>query len=127
MKDVLIYRGAPPAPQVTIAFDGFPYARTRCELPTYKTGSTYTLPTFVPEKEGQPLIAWQYDGENYAPGATFVVPETDVLFMPVWEGEQGVETVNGEKANGEWKKVIRDGQLIIIRDGIMYNVLGERL
>ena len=126
MKDVLIYRGAPPAPQVTIAFDGFPYARTRCEVPTYKAGSTYTLPTFVPEKDGKELVAWQFAGENYAPGATFVVPETDVLFVPVWVGGQGMEEVTGYGLRVT-NKVIRDGQLIIIRDGIEYNVLGERI
>ena len=31
---------------------------------------------------------------------------------------------NGEKANGEWMKVIVNGQLYIIKNGVMYNVLG---
>lgn len=115
-------------PKVTIAFEGFPYARTRCDVPTYKAGSTYTLPTFVPEKDGKKLSAWQFAGEEYEPGAEFTVPETDVLFVPVWEGGQGiVVTGDGLRVTGEWKKVIRDGQMVIIRDGIMYNVLGERL
>lgn len=125
---IQLYRLANSAPSVTIAFDGFPYARTRCELPTFKAGSTYTLPTFVPEKDGHKLTAWQFAGEEYEPGAEFTVPETDVLFVPVWEGGQGIEvTGDGLRVTGEWKKVVRDGQMIIIRDGIMYNVLGEQL
>ena len=119
---IQIYRLA--TPKVAIAFEGFPYAKTRCEAPTYAVGSTYTLPTFVPEKDGKKLDVWEYAGTYYAPGAPFIVPETDVLFSPVWSGEQGVETVNGEH---RVTKFIRDGQMIINRDGIMFNVLGERL
>lgn len=116
-------------PKVAIAFDGFPYAKTLCEEPTYEVGSTYTLPTAVPEKDGKALVAWAFADEHYIPGAKFIVPETDVLFVPVWEGGQGIEEVTGDglRVTGEWKKVVRDGQLIIIRDGIEYNVLGERV
>ena len=34
---------------------------------------------------------------------------------------------NGEKANGEWTKMIKNGQLYIIKDGVMYNVLGAKV
>lgn len=38
-----------------------------------------------------------------------------------------VENVNGEWANGEWTKVIRDGQLLILKDGKTYNVTGAQI
>ena len=121
---IQIYRAAAPVPSVTISFEGFPYARTNCDIPTYKAGTNYTLPSFVPEKDGHALLAWQYGEEQFAPGANFTVPETDVLFTPVWDGEQSVETVNGARRA---TKLIRNGQLVILRDGFEYNVLGERI
>lgn len=39
----------------------------------------------------------------------------------------GVETVEGRKSKVESEKVIRNGQLLIIRDGKTYNVLGTQL
>ena len=35
------------------------------------------------------------------------------------------EVGNGERANGEWTKVLRDGQIYIIRDGKTYTVTGQ--
>ena len=37
------------------------------------------------------------------------------------------EVGNGERANGEWTKVLRDGQIYIIRDGKTYNVMGAEV
>jgi hypothetical protein len=34
------------------------------------------------------------------------------------------EIGNGERAKGEWTKVLRNGQLLIIRDGKLYNAQG---
>ncbi len=34
------------------------------------------------------------------------------------------EVGNDERANGEWTKVLRDGQIYIIRDGKTYNIMG---
>jgi hypothetical protein len=110
--------------RVTITYEGYPYYRTGCELPTYKSRSVYILPTAVPQQEGKVFLGWQYNDKIYEPASTFYVPETDVVFVAVWDNEQGVETVNSERRA---TKFIRDGQLVIIRDGLEYNVLGEKL
>ena len=37
------------------------------------------------------------------------------------------EVGNGERSNGEWTKVLRDGQIYIIRDGKTYTVTGQQV
>ena len=41
--------------------------------------------------------------------------------------ETGIETVDSQKSKVESRKLLRDGQIIIIRDGKAFNVLGVRL
>ena len=110
--------------RVTITYEGYPYYRTGCALPTYRPRSLYILPVAEPQQEGKVFVGWQFNEKIYAPASTFYVPDTDVVFVAVWDDEQGVETVNGERRA---TKFIRDGQLVIIRDGLEYNVLGEKL
>ena len=119
---VQIYRGA-AVPEVSISYEGFPYKRTMCDIPTYAAGSVISLPSATPEKDGKQLTAWQFEGKTYQPGADFEVPEKDVVFVPVWGEGNGVEqTPVPVKA----VKIIRDGQLFILRDGILYNAQGAR-
>ena len=42
--------------------------------------------------------------------------------------ESGIDEIgNGERSNGEWTKVIRNGQLLIIRDGKTYTIIGTMI
>lgn len=109
-----------------LSYEGFPYNKTLCEGPTYAAGAAVKLTDGIPTKDEVPLVGWSYNGTIYQPGATFIMPAEDVVLVPVWEGSEGIETVNGEwrMANG---KMIRDGQLLINRDGKVYNVMGVRI
>ena len=69
-------------------------------------------------------MAWNFEGVEFAPGATITVPEKDVLFIPVWHDETGIS--NNESLVNATKQ-IRNGQLIIVRDGVEYNVMGVKL
>ena len=109
-----------------LSYEGFPYNKTLCGGPTYAAGSAVKLTTGIPVKEDVPLVGWKYKGILYAPGAMFTMPANDVVLVPVWQGEEGLETVNGERLT-ESRKILRDGQIIIIRDGKEYNILGERI
>lgn len=124
IKAIQIYKGA-STPSVSISYQGFPYRKTACEEPTYKAGSTYTLPTFVPvNEEGKSLKEWSYGDATYAPGATFTVPETDVVFVPVWNGATAID--NAAEAIRA-TKILRNGQLIIVRGDAEYNAIGTRV
>ena len=125
-KPVEIYRLGDAKQKVNISYQGFPYRKTACEEPTYKEGTTYTLPTYVPKNEqGKELKAWSFGGETYAPGASFTVPATDVEFVPVWDGD--ATDIDHVAETVKAVKILRDGQLIIVRDGAEYNIIGTRV
>ena len=125
-KPVEIYRLGDAKQKVNISYQGFPYRKTACEEPTYKEGTTYTLPTYVPKNEqGKKLKAWSFGGETYAPGASFTVPATDVEFVPVWDGD--ATDIDHVAEAVKAVKILRDGQLIIVRDGAEYNIIGTRV
>ena len=112
--------------KVRLTYQGFPYKRTTCEYPSYVPGDTVILAKGSPRNEnGEVIVAWSYNGENYKAGSEFVMPDEDVVLVPVWADDQGIAIV--QKSEVSVQKVLRDGQLIIIRDGREYNVLGGRL
>lgn len=108
-----------------LSYQGFPYNRTKCAGPTYAAGTAVKLTTGIPEKKDSTFAGWSFYGTIYAPGAYFIMPAQDVELIPAWEEELAVEQI--------WEKVprvskfIRDGQVVILRDGMEYNVLGVRL
>ena len=113
------------AKQVKLTYQGFPYKKTTCADPLYEAGSVITLPSTVPSKDGKILKGWTYTGAFYEPGASFTLPETDVVLEPVWQDGSGIESV--QESDVRIQKVIRDGQLLILRDGKAYNVLGAMI
>jgi hypothetical protein len=110
-----------------LSYEGFPYHRTQCSGPSYMIGATVTLSSYIPVKDGKSLVGWRYKDEVYMPGASFKMPAEDVVLEPVWETEEGLVTVTGYGLQVTGYKMIRDGQLIIVRDGVEYNVLGGRI
>lgn len=108
----------------TLTYEGYPYRKTLCENPSYAAGTSVTLSIGQPVKDGVSLKAWKYDEVEYLPGATFVMPEADVVLVPVWQSTVAVENVQTET---QILKYLRDGQLIIVRDGVEYNAQGGRL
>lgn len=109
-----------------LSYEGFPYKKTMCGLPTYTAGVPVMIPLGVPEKDGKKLAGWRYDGQTYKPGDTFIMPEAEVVFVPVWEGDEtAAKPVRSLRA--DVRKLVRDGQMLIVRDNQVFNVLGERL
>lgn len=124
---VQLYRLGPAAPKVHLNYQGFPYKRTSCEVPSYSAGATVKLAVCPLENEaGEVVIGWKYDGQTYEPGSNFTMPAEDVELVAVWgEKQQGVERVNSTEHRA--RKILRDGQLIILRDGKEYNIMGGRV
>ena len=90
-------------------------------------GTKVKISSFVPVKDNIPLVGWSFNGKTYLPGDTLTMPGTDVVLQPIWADEQGVEVVESRKTKVESFKFIRDGQLIIVRDGKEYNIMGGRI
>ena len=124
---VQLYRSGSAAEKYALTYQGFPYKKTLCEEPTYAAGSKVRLSSGTKQREdGKWITGWEFQGVTYEIGAEFTMPEADVELVPVWgEKSQGVDHVQGDKA--QWTKVLREGKLIIIRDGVEYDILGTRI
>jgi len=124
---VQLYRQTASGPKVRLSYQGFPYKRTGCEYPSYSAGSNVKL-AVCPLKNaaGEVVIAWKYNDQTYEPGGLFTMPEEDVELVPVWgEPQEGIETVR--TSDIKIQKVLLDGQLIIIRDGVAYTIMGAKV
>ena len=120
---LLLMAGMLSAASYTLVYQGFPYKRTSCELPTYESGVEIMLPSANPVQDGKPLKGWQYGEEIFLPGTLFVMPEADVVLLPVWDEGTGVG--QSVRCVTPVEKILRDGQLLILRDNKVYNLLGE--
>jgi hypothetical protein len=108
-----------------LIYQGFPYAKTTCANPSYVAGQEIQLSLGKPTNAEKTFLYWQYNGANYMPGATFIMPAQDVELIPVYEGD-ATATENIE-IHTSANKMIRNGQLLIIHNGKIYNSLGQQI
>ena len=59
------------------------------------------------------------------PGATFIMPAQDVELIPVYEGD--ATAAENIEIHTSKQKVIRNGQLLIIHNGKIYNTTGQQI
>lgn len=61
--------------------------------------------------------------------AIYAEAQTEVIVTVIMNSDDNsataIDAVNGEKANGTWTKVLRNGQVMIVRDGKTYTITGE--
>lgn len=115
--------------EYSLTYQGFPYKKTQCADPTYPSGTKVKLSSgTVQNDEGQWLTGWKFNRRTYNLGAEFTMPAVDVVLVPVWgKSQQGIDDVTSQESKVESQKILRNGQLIIVRGGIEYNVLGARV
>ena len=110
------------AAQYELVYQGFPYKKTQCDNPTYAAGTSIQISVGKPQVQGREFICWQFNGVNYMPGDTFVMPAANVTLVPVYGPSTGIQDV--ETIEKTTKKIV-NGQLIIIHNGKQYNALGQ--
>ena len=116
------------AEEYSLTYQGFPYMKTACENPTYAAGTIVKLSSGRPKISGKWLEAWVYNNVEYQPGDSFVMPAEDVVLVPKMKDVgEGIETVESQKSRVKSYKILRDGQLLIVRDGVEYNIIGVRV
>ena len=116
------------AEEYTLTYQGFPYMKTVCANPTYAAGTIVKLSKGRPQIPGKWFDGWEYKGVVYDPGDSFVMPAEDVVLVPkLQDVGEGIEVVDGQQSKVKARKILRDGQLLIVRDGVEYNVIGERV
>ena len=107
-----------------LTYQGFPYAKTTCAIPSYVAGAEIQLSLGKPTNTEKTFLYWQYNGANYMPGATFIMPAQDVELIPVYEGD--ATAAENIEIRTSKQKVIRNGQLLIIHNGKIYNTTGQQ-
>lgn len=108
-----------------LTYQGFPYAKTTCAIPSYVAGAEVQLSLGKPTNTEKTFLYWQYNGANYMPGATFIMPAQDVELIPVYEGD--ATTTEQIEIHTSANKMIRNGQLLIIHNGKTYNTTGQQI
>ncbi len=111
---------------------------TTCGVSTYSAyastwKSAFANPTEVeaeftlnaPYKENSVFLGWFDNPDGTGTAITTIDATTEGTLYAIWQGTGGgtaLENVNGEV---NVIKVIENGQVVIIRDGVRYNVLGS--
>ena len=90
-------------------------------LPTEPVAEDYTLPT--PVKEGYTFVGWYDNAEGEGEAMTVLPAGWAGTLYAIWAGTPtGVEnTIVAEQP----VKIVRNGQILIIKNGVKYNVLGS--
>ena len=90
-------------------------------LPTEPVDEDYTLPT--PVKEGYTFVGWYDNAEGEGEAMTVLPAGWAGTLYAIWAGTPtGVEnTIVAEQP----VKIVRNGQILIIKNGVKYNVLGS--
>ena len=91
---------------------------------TYNHGDVATL-TAIPN-EGFRFVRWSNEVEDNP--YTFVISD-NVTLSAEFEAviPSSLENTNSQSPMSHYQKIIRDGQLLILRDGKTYNVMGAEI
>lgn len=108
-----------------LVYQGYQFYKTTCGNPMFEEGDTITISAGIPEMYGKKLSHWEFDGNQYKPSDTFIMPAKDVVLVPVWESGTAVENI--QDTNSGNYKLLENGVLYIINNGVKYNGLGERV
>ena len=123
MHKVQMYRLYIP-PTYSLTYKDYPYKKIACEEPVYEAGTIIKLSNGKPTRVGHEFLGWIYAGRLYQPGDNFVMPDENAELVACWDEWEAIDEAS---VRVKAKKMIRNGQLIIVRDGVEYNVIGVRV
>ena len=92
-------------------------------LPTEPVEEDYTLPT--PVKEGCTFVGWYDNAEGTGKAYTVIPAGWSGTLYAIWEAEGPTTALDNIAVEGKAVKAIINGQLIIIKNGVQYNALGQ--
>ena len=95
------------------------------ELPSQIIGSPYTIPT--PEKEGTTFIGWYDNADGIGEALTILPIGYDGTVFAIWQSSIATDTEIIQFDTVSIKKILRNGKVLIIRDGKMYNMMGQMI
>ena len=92
-------------------------------LPTEPVEEDYTLPT--PVKEGCTFVGWYDNAEGTGKAYTVIPAGWSGTLYAIWEAEGPTTALDNIAVEGKAVKAIINGQLIIVKDGVKFNALGQ--
>jgi uncharacterized repeat protein (TIGR02543 family) len=92
-------------------------------LPTEPVEEDYTLPT--PVKEGYTFVGWYDNAEGTGEAYTVIPAGWSGTLYAIWEVQGPTTALDNIDVEGKAVKTIINGQLIIIKNGVQYNALGQ--
>lgn len=121
--------------EYSLTYKDYPMKATVCDV-TYAEGAEVVITSNVPTKLQFKFDGWMYNGQLYAPGAKFIMPAKDVELVAHWtedpvtnpkqDNNSAVEKVSISNTHRA-QKVVRDGQIYVLRDGVLYDLLGKQV
>lgn len=94
-------------------------------LPSAIVGEPYTIPT--PVKDGDVFVGW-YENNNGTGTALTVLPVGyEGTVYAIWQSDVSTDTENIQVETVSVRKVLLNGQILIMRDGKVYNMMGQQV
>ena len=113
------------AQQYSITYQGYPFLfRTSCDYPTFAAGDHLTITAGKPYNDGKEFLGWKFDGNLYKPAQKFIMPAQDVVFVPVFDGDEHA-AINNQPSAIDSHKVLENGVLFLINNGVKYTIMAE--
>ncbi len=120
-----LYRLQNSASGYTFIYSGYMGNTTHCGGGKQcAAGDTIIISSGTPTKVGDNFLGWTYNGKTYQPGDQFIMPSRNVTLVAKWQYSTAVEETIEENSV---HKIIRDGGLYIIVDGVTYDSLGRKV
>ena len=92
-------------------------------LPTEPVDAPYTLPT--PVKEGYKFVGWYDNAEGKDEPYTVIPAGWSGTLYAIWEVQGPTTALDNIAVEAKAIKMIKNGQLIIIKNGVQYNAQGQ--
>lgn len=94
-------------------------------LPSAIVGEPYTIPT--PVKDGDVFVGW-YENNNGTGTALTVLPVGyEGTVYAIWKSGVATDIENIQLNTISTHKILHNGQILIIRDGKVYNMMGQQV
>lgn len=120
-----LYRLQNSASGYTFIYSGYMGNTTHCGGGKHcAAGDTIIISSGTPTKVGDNFLGWTYNGQIYQPGDQFIMPSSNVTLVAKWQYSTAVEETIEENSV---HKIIRDGGLYIIVNGVTYDSLGRKV
>ena len=93
------------------------------ELPSKIEGEPYTIPT--PTKDGDTFLGWYDNAQGTGTALTVLPVGYDGTVYAIWQSSTATDAEHVQVEAVKVQKILHNGQILIMRDGKVYNMMGQ--